>query len=113
VTELDSIIVKSGRYVFPQMNSKTIINWLGCLGLIPFFVLSSGCWFFRESLGRLASQGFILYSLGIFCFLGGTLWGVAPPLTQSVRTLRLIVSNVFAVLAVISVWLVNVLEASK
>ena len=94
------------------MNSKNVIYWLGSLGLVPFFVLSSGCWFFSGSLEQLATEGFILYSLGVFCFLAGTLWGVAPSLPQSLRMWRLILSNVFAVSAMISVWLINVVEAS-
>ena len=112
MTELDSKIFKLGRCSFPQLNPKNIINCLGYLGLILFFILSSGCWFLSSSLREQASQGFILYSLGILCFLAGTLWGRALSLPQSARPWRLIVSNIFAVLAVVSVWLVYILEAS-
>ena len=112
MTELDSRIFKSRRLFFAERNPKNIINWLGYLGLIPFFILSSGCWFLSSSARELASNGFILYSLGILCFLAGTLWGAAQSLPESARPWRLIVSNIFTVLAVISVWLVNILEAS-
>ena len=112
MTELDSRICKSRRLFFAELNPKNIINWLGYLGLIPFFILSSGCWFLDSSAGGLASNGFVLYSLGILCFLAGTLWGAAQSLPESARPWRLIVSNIFTVLAVISVWLVNILEAS-
>ena len=112
MAELDSRIFKSGRYLFSELNPKNIINWLGYLGLIPFFVLSSGCWFLSGWLRERVSDGFLLYSLGILCFLAGTLWGTAQSLPESARPWRLIVSNIFTVLALISVWLVNILEAS-
>ena len=112
VTELNSRIFKSERDLLAELNPKNIINWLGYLGLIPFFILSSGCWFLSGLRLELATDGFLLYSLGILCFLAGTLWGAAQSLPESARPWRLIVSNIFTVLAVISAWLVNVLEAS-
>ena len=112
VTELGSRRFKLGRYLFSESNPRDIINWLGYLGLIPFFVLSTGCWFFSSALRELAGDGFILYSLGILCFLAGTLWGTAQFLPESSRPWRLVVSNIFTVLAFVSVWLVNILEAS-
>ena len=99
MTELDSRIFKSGKYLFSELNPKNIINWLGYLGLIPFFVLSSGCWFLSGWLRERVSDGFLLYSLGILCFLAGTLWGTAQSLPESARPWRLIVSNIFTVLA--------------
>jgi hypothetical protein len=57
-------------------------------------------------------QGFIIYSLGILCFLGGTLWGRVQSFSEPVMA-RLLVSNgvvLFAVAAVLTakIWLAAV-----
>jgi hypothetical protein len=57
-------------------------------------------------------QGFVIYSLGILCFLGGTLWGRVQSLEEPFAA-RLLVSNglvLFAVAAVLTAqaWLAAV-----
>ncbi|GIR69509.1 MAG: hypothetical protein CM15mP74_07600 [Halieaceae bacterium] len=57
-------------------------------------------------------QGFVIYSLGILCFLAGTLWGRVQTVEQPSIS-RLLVSNglvLFAVAAVLTAkaWLASV-----
>jgi hypothetical protein len=84
------------------MVSRRLVSTLGYAGLIPFIGGAIGVWLFRDYLHAFAQQGFLLYSLAILCFLGGTLWGSAPQVAVGERTPRILISNgvvLFAVFA--------------
>ncbi|WP_048305978.1 DUF3429 domain-containing protein [Halomonas sp. PR-M31] len=76
--------------------------WLGCAGLIPFFV-GAVCVFVAPILWQaLAIKAFLFYSAVILSFLGGIHWGVAmsqdAPGTKGFNV-RLVLSMVPSLLA--------------
>tara|TARA_B100001063_G_scaffold195696_1_gene187484 strand:+ start:207 stop:626 length:420 start_codon:yes stop_codon:yes gene_type:complete len=86
--------------------------WLGYTGLLPFYGFLLGAWMLEDWPAAVSVQGFIIYSLGILCFLGGTLWGRVQSFSEPVMA-RLLVSNgvvLFAVAAVLTakIWLAAV-----
>ena len=94
------------------MQNRTLMLVLGYAGLLPFYGFLFGLWALDDWPAAVSVQGFVIYSLGILCFLGGTLWGRVQSL-DSPQIARLIISNgvvLFAVAAVLSAqaWLAAV-----
>ena len=94
------------------MSNRAVMVVLGYTGLVPFFGFCMGAWWLTDWPAALSRQGFIIYSLGILSFLGGTLWGRVQGL-ESANIARLLVSNgvvLFAVVAVLTAqaWLASV-----
>ena len=93
------------------MQNRTVMLGLGYAGLLPFmaFWRAHGC---SRLAGAVSVQGFVIYSLGILCFLGGTLWGRVQTGEEPLIA-RLLISNgvvLFAVAAVLTAkaWLAAV-----
>jgi len=85
---------------------------LGYAGLLPFYGFLAGSWWLRDWPAAVSVQGFVIYSLGILSFLGGSLWGRVQPLDEP-GAARLIISNgvvLFGVAAVLTAqaWLAAV-----
>ena len=94
------------------MRNRTVMLGLGYAGLLPFYGFLAGAWLLSDWPGAVSVQGFVIYSLGILCFLGGTLWGRAQTVEEP-RITRLLISNgvvLFAVAAVLTAkaWLAAV-----
>ncbi|MDA0651318.1 MAG: DUF3429 domain-containing protein [Proteobacteria bacterium] len=94
------------------MQNRTIMLCLGYAGLLPFYGFLAGAWWLKDWPAAVSVQGFVIYSLGILCFLGGTLWGRVQSLGEPFAA-RLLVSNglvLFAVAAVLTAqaWLAAV-----
>ena len=94
------------------MQNRTIMRCLGYAGLLPFYGFLAGAWWLKDWPAAVSVQGFVIYSLGILCFLGGTLWGRVQSLGEPFAA-RLLVSNglvLFAVAAVLTAqaWLAAV-----
>ena len=85
---------------------------LGYAGLLPFYGFLLGIWLLQDWPSAVSVQGFVIYSLAILSFLGGTLWGRVQSLDNPMMA-RLLVSNgvvIFAVAAVLTAkaWLASV-----
>ena len=74
------------------MQNRTVMLGLGYAGLLPFYGFLAGAWLLSDWPGAVSVQGFVIYSLGILCFLGGTLWGrvqtVEEPVAEEYRLPR-------------------------
>ena len=90
------------------MSSRLVSQLLGYAGLIPFFGFCLGFSVLADWPRSLSIQGFVIYSLAIFAFLAGALWGQVQAATtadggNAVSTL--IVSNglvLFGVAAILT-----------
>ena len=94
------------------MRNRTVMLGLGYAGLLPFYGFLAGAWLLSDWPGAVSVQGFVIYSLGILCFLGGTLWGRVQTVEEPLIS-RLLISNgvvLFAVAAVLTAkaWLAAV-----
>ena len=94
------------------MRNRTVMLGLGYAGLLPFYGFLAGAWLLSDWPGALSVQGFVIYSLGILCFLGGSLWGRVQSVEEPMMA-RLFISNgvvLFAVAAVLiaKAWLAAV-----
>ena len=94
------------------MRNRTVMLGLGYAGLLPFYGFLAGAWLLSDWPGAVSVQGFVIYSLGILCFLGGTLWGRVQTVEEPLIA-RLLISNgvvLFAVAAVLTAkaWLAAV-----
>ncbi len=94
------------------MQNRTVMLGLGYAGLLPFYGFLAGAWLLSDWPGALSVQGFVIYSLGILCFLGGSLWGRVQSVEEPMMA-RLFISNgvvMFAVAAVLiaKAWLAAV-----
>lgn len=78
------------------MRYQDVMHWLGYAGLLPFYGFAALCWV--PALAGLGARGFIIYSLTIFAFLAGTLWGSAIVREGRDKLERIVVSNLAAVL---------------
>ncbi len=85
---------------------------LGYAGLIPFTILSVWCWLAPLPFLAQIQDGFLIYSLGIICFLAGTVWGSASSIPLAERPARLLASNSLTVFSVFSVWIAEAATAS-
>ena len=86
------------------MQNRTVMLGLGYAGLLPFYGFLAGAWLLTDWPRAISVQGFMIYSLGILCFLGGTVWGRVQSADEPVFT-RLLISNgvvLFAVTAVLT-----------
>ena len=94
------------------MSNRAVMLVLGYAGLLPFYGFLLGIWLFQDWPAAVSVQGFVVYSLAILSFLGGTLWGRVQSLEKPMMA-RLLVSNgvvIFAVAAVLTAkaWLAAV-----
>ena len=94
------------------MQNRTMMLGLGYAGLLPFYGFVVGAWLLSDWPGAVSVQGFVIYSLGILCFLAGTLWGRVQSVEEPLMA-RLLISNgvvLFAVAAVLTAkaWLAAV-----
>ena len=94
------------------MSNRAVMLVLGYAGLLPFYGFLLGIWLLQDWPAAVSVQGFVVYSLAILSFLGGTLWGRVQSLEKPLMA-RLLVSNgvvVFAVAAVLTAkaWLAAV-----
>ena len=94
------------------MSNREVMLTLGYAGLLPFYGFLLGIWLLQDWPAAVSVQGFVVYSLAILSFLGGTLWGRVQSLEKPMMA-RLLVSNgvvVFAVAAVLTAkaWLAAV-----
>ena len=94
------------------MPNRTVMLGLGYAGLLPFYGFLAGAWLLSDWPGAVSVQGFVIYSLGILCFLAGTLWGRVQSVEEP-QMVRLLISNgvvLFAVAAVLiaKAWLAAV-----
>ena len=94
------------------MSNRAVMLMLGYAGLLPFYGFLLGIWLLQDWPAAVSVQGFVVYSLAILSFLGGTLWGRVQSLEKPLMA-RLLVSNgvvVFAVAAVLTAkaWLAAV-----
>lgn len=86
------------------MQNRAVMLGLGYAGLLPFYGFLLGAWLLEDWAGAASVQGFVIYSLGILCFLGGTIWGRVQ-LEHEPVVARLLISNglvLFAVAAVLT-----------
>lgn len=84
--------------------SMTTPRNLGYLGLLPFFMGATGPWIFPE--GRVwLTNALLWYSLAIFSFLCGSIWGVVLQRAVPARNVHFIVAKLFLILAWIAVFL--------
>ena len=86
------------------MQNRAVMLGLGYAGLLPFYGFLLGAWLLEDWAGAVSVQGFVIYSLGILCFLGGTIWGRVQ-LEHEPVVARLLISNglvLFAVAAVLT-----------
>ena len=94
------------------MSNRAVMLVLGYAGLLPFYGFLLGIWLLQDWPAAVSVQGFVVYSLAILSFLGGTLWGRVQSLEKPMMA-RLLVSNgvvIFAVAAVLTAkaWLAGV-----
>ena len=94
------------------MSNRAVMLVLGYAGLLPFYGFLLGIWLLQDWPAAVSVQGFVVYSLAILSFLGGTLWGRVQSLEKPMMA-RLLVSNgvvIFAVAAVLTAkaWLAAV-----
>jgi len=58
---------------------RLLMQLLGWAGLLPFVLAAAAIWLAQGYPQALAQHAFVLYSLAILAFLGGTLWGRLLP----------------------------------
>ena len=87
------------------MSSRLISQLLGYAGLLPFFGFCLGFSALEDWPRSLSIQGFVIYSLAIFTFLAGALWGQVLSVEADGAVSTLIVSNglvLFGVAAILT-----------
>lgn len=77
---------------------------LGYLGLVPFIVGAVAPWIFYDA-GEWFTHALLWYSLAIFSFLCGSIWGVVLQAPVPMRKVHLIVAKCFLVLGWIAIFL--------
>ena len=75
------------------MSSRLMTQLLGYAGLLPFFGFCFGFATLEGWPRSLSIQGFVIYSLAIFCFLAGALWGQEQQVQSPSALSTLIISN--------------------
>ena len=75
------------------MSRVVTSQWLGYLGLIPFLGFCAGFYWLEDWPRSVSVQGFVIYSLAIFCFLAGALWGQAQRSDEALSVPTLLISN--------------------
>ena len=75
------------------MSSRVTTQLLGYSGLLPFFGFCIGFSVMEDWLRSLSIQGFVIYSLAIFAFLAGALWGQEQRVESASSASTLVISN--------------------
>ncbi len=94
------------------MSSRLISQLLGYAGLIPFFVFCLGFSALEDWPRSLSIQGFVIYSLAIFAFLAGALWGQVQAIEADGAISTLIVSNGLVLFGVAAILTAQAMMAS-
>ncbi len=94
------------------MRPQIITQALGFAGLTPFYSFLIGVAFLQDYPRALSTQGFVVYSLAILCFLSGALWGNTRQLPDGEQNFHLVVSNGIVIFAVASVLTAQVVLAA-
>lgn len=94
------------------MRARSVMQWLGYAGLLPFAGFAMGTLLAQGYLQALSQQGFVIYSLAILCFLAGTLWGSVASYTNAGAVPRVLVSNGIVIFAALSVLTAQALLAA-
>ena len=85
---------------------------MGYAGVTPFYLLAVLALLPNSSMQAFGLRGFVLYSLVILAFLAGSLWGSANVRYGSDKQIRLVVSNMLAVLGAVVVMVAAPLVAA-
>jgi hypothetical protein len=88
-----------------MMPQPALMRALGYAGLIPFLAAALALWWLEGALSGLAQRVFLVYSLAILCFLGGTLWGSAAAVPAPQQAARVLLSNFVVIVGVCCVLL--------
>ena len=85
------------------MSSRLMTQLLGYAGLLPFFGFCFGFATLEDWPRSLSIQGFVIYSLAIFCFLAGALWGQEQQVQSPSALSTLIISSGLVLFGVASI----------
>lgn len=80
------------------------VRLIGYVALLPFFFGAVGCWIFPDAVAWV-TRAFLWYSLAIFSFSCGAIWGVVLQRDVSARITHFIAAKVFLVLAWLAMFL--------
>ena len=94
------------------MSSRVTTQLLGYSGLLPFFGFCIGFSVMEDWPRSLSIQGFIIYSLAIFAFLAGALWGQEQRVESASSVSTLLVSNGLVLFGVASILTAQAMMAS-
>ena len=85
------------------MSSRLMTQVLGYAGLLPFFGFCLGFSLLEDWPRSLSIQGFVIYSLAIFSFLAGALWGQEQRIGSPSAVSTLVISNGLVLFGVASI----------
>ena len=85
------------------MSSRLMTQLLGYAGLLPFFGFCFGFATLEDWPRSLSIQGFVIYSLAIFCVVAGALWGQEQQVQSPSALSTLIISNGLVLFGVASI----------
>ena len=94
------------------MSSRITTQLLGYSGLLPFFGFCIGFSVMEDWPRSLSIQGFVIYSLAIFAFLAGALWGQEQRVESASSVSTLVVSNGLILFGVASILTAQAMMAS-
>ena len=94
------------------MSSRVTTQLLGYSGLLPFFGFCIGFSVMEDWPRSLSIQGFVIYSLAIFAFLAGALWGQEQRVESASSVSTLVVSNGLVLFGVASILTAQAMMAS-
>ena len=94
------------------MSSRLMTQLLGYAGLLPFFGFCLGFATLEDWPRSLSIQGFVIYSLAIFCFLAGALWGQEQRVQSASALSTLVISNGLVLFGVASILTAQAMMAS-
>ena len=94
------------------MSSRLMTQLLGYAGLLPFFGFCLGFATLEDWPRSLSIQGFVIYSLAIFCFLADALWGQEQRVQSASALSTLVISNGLVLFGVASILTAQAMMAS-
>ena len=94
------------------MASRVTTQLLGYSGLLPFFGFCIGFSVMEDWPRSLSIQGFVIYSLAIFAFLAGALWGQEQLVESASSISTLVISNGLVLFGVASILTAQAMMAS-
>ena len=94
--------------VLKKNNSlRFVANFIGFMGLLPFFICTFGVWFFPTELKPSIENAFLIYLSSITSFLAAIYWGIAIIDTNNKNVHIILISSV---IPLIIVFLINILD---